>query len=60
MIIPLGHIKIIYEKILKKSLKHNSTVIILVSIELDSLCATSILAVLYKIFLDVIYVYHLN
>jgi hypothetical protein len=45
MLIPLADIKIIFDKLLKRSAGTGETVVILVSFDVDSLCAAIILSV---------------
>jgi len=45
MLIPLNEIRLVYEKITKKSLEGGTTVVIFCSYEVDSLCACHILSV---------------
>ncbi len=45
MLIPLHEIRIIFDKIAKKSLDGGTSVVILCSYEVDSLCAVQILTV---------------
>jgi len=47
MLIPLHEIRIVFEKISKKSLDGGTSVVILCSYEIDSLCATQILTVIF-------------
>ena len=48
MLIPLHEIRIVFEKISKKSLDGGTSVVILCSYEVDSLCAVQILTVYYS------------
>lgn len=47
MLIPLHEIRIIFEKISKKSLNGGTSVVILCSYDVDSLCAVQIFTVSY-------------
>ena len=48
MLLPLSEIRLIFEKITKKSIEGGTTVVILCSYEVDSICAVYILTVSYK------------
>lgn len=45
MLLPLSEIRLIFEKITKKSIDGGTTVVILCSYEVDSLCSVYILTV---------------